>query len=209
MMDPRLAQLQSDIAEHAPDWCATKWVMEPYPHLFSGFEPETYWAWKTLLAERIGVDPKDVLVTGSGAVGFSINPRKGWKAFDDASDLDVAVISTYHFDVAWRTLREIGSRRLTLTSRQKYHYREHKTRLIYWGTIATDWILPLLPFGKEWTAALEYMATVEPTKGREVKARVYRDYSSLRAYLLTSFEALREQSLAGDPGGTEPIGESP
>jgi hypothetical protein len=188
--------LKTDVLAEPADWCATKWVLEATPYIFSGVESSVLWRWKQDLASRLDVDPKNILVTGSAAVGISTNPSKGLKPFDAGSDIDVAVVSTYHFDVAWRALRSLGARELSLTSEQKYAIQMHMRRLIYWGTIATDRVLPLLPFGQSWLHALTHIATVEPTLNRDVKARIYRDYASVRAYLHHTFRSLRD-SVAG------------
>src|SRR5688500_10040342 len=110
MTNSILNSVRADVTNEAPDWCATKWVLEPLPFLFEVGGPSALWRWKSTLAGQLEVDPKNVLITGSAAVGVSLNPYKSFKPFDDKSDIDVAVISTYHFDVAWRTLRNLGTR---------------------------------------------------------------------------------------------------
>ena len=188
--------LQNDLLTSPIDLCVTKWVLETSPFAFAGVSREEFWNWKSALAAKIDVDAKNILITGSGAVGVSLNPFKGMKNYDSLSDIDVAVISTYHFDVAWRALRNIGTRRFSLPQSQQRAIDEHVKRYIYWGTIATDRILPLLPFGKEWVIALNEMAQIEPTIDRTIKVRIYRDFASLRAYLVTGLKELRNQLLS-------------
>lgn len=186
-------ELRADVLGTPPDWCATKWIFERPPFLFNELEPANLWTWKSQLAGGLSVDPKNVLVTGSAAVGVSLNPAKALKAFDQESDVDVAVISTHHFDLAWRALRGLGTQRFKLTRAQQIALEEHVRRYIYWGTIATDRLLPILPFGEEWLGALANIETVPPTEGRTASARIYRDFSSLRAYLVLSFRSLRDK----------------
>lgn len=191
------AELRSDILASPPDWCATKWVFETAPFLFQNLEPIDLWRWKSQLANGLDVDPKNVLITGSAAVGVSLNPAKGMKDFGMNSDIDVAVISTHHFDLAWRALRNLGTGRFKLKSGQRHAVDDHVNRYIYWGTIATDRILPILPFAAEWLNALSHIRTVPPTEGREVNARIYRDFASLRAYLDLTFRNLRDNIFEG------------
>lgn len=153
---------------------------------------DSYIAWKAELGERIEVDPRAIAITGSAGVGISLNPAKGLKSFGPKSDVDIAVVSFHHFDLAWRYLRSMPTAsRLGLTRRQRESKRDHEKRLIYWGTIAGDRLLEILPFAQPWVEALSRMSGLDPTAGREINARIYRDFESLRAYQLLSVERAR------------------
>ena len=67
----------------------------------------------------------------------------------------------------------------------------HQKSYVFSGTIATDIILPVLPFGAVWQAALDRMAKLPPTVGRDVKLRIYKDYDALRHYQAMGIERLR------------------
>jgi len=188
------------IREHlrhlTPATFASKYIFESVPHVF-GEDMDAYIAWKADLGEQIEVDPRAIAITGSAGVGISLNPAKGLKPFGPKSDIDIAVVSYHHFDVAWRTLRSMPTASLLdLSHRQRESKRDHEKRLIYWGTIAGDRLLELLPFAHPWVTALSYMSGVDPTAGREINARIYRDFESLRAYQLRSVEKARNQTEA-------------
>jgi predicted nucleotidyltransferase len=152
-------------------------------------------SWKRALAERIEVDPACIAVVGSAATGTSLNPYKNFKPFDHESDIDVAVISSYHFNVAWRYLRMNGARRLTVDPRTRIAWDEHVKKYIYWGTIATDRLLGVLPFGLEWLRATAAISQLSPTIGRDINLRIYADYDSLRNYQVTSARSARDALL--------------
>src|SRR4051812_40471899 len=86
-------------------------VFDCVPHVFGG-DRASYVAWKRTLGSAIDVDPACLTVVGSAAIGCSLNPTKNLKPFDVGSDVDVAVVSSYHFTVAWRYLRLNGTRRM-------------------------------------------------------------------------------------------------
>lgn len=161
------------------------------PHVFAG-DRTAYILWKRELGAAIDVDPACLTIVGSAAVGCSLNPVRNLKAFDSGSDVDVAVISNYHFTVAWRYLRMNGTRRLKLDARTRIAWDEHVNRYIYWGTIATDKLLGVLPFGLKWLKATGGMSLIDPTKGRDVNLRIYADYEALRAYQTISVKNVRE-----------------
>jgi hypothetical protein len=166
-------------------------VFDCVPHVFAG-DRAAYVLWKRALGAAIDVDPACLTIVGSAAVGCSLSPVQSLKPFDSESDVDVAVISNYHFNIAWRYLRMNGMRRLKVDTRTRIAWDEHVNRYIYWGTIATDKLLGVLPFGLEWLKATGGMSLVDPTKGRDINLRIYADYEALRAYQMISVKNVRE-----------------
>jgi len=187
-------QVFTDLRELSPREFVSEYLFDRVPHLFSG-DRKLYVEWKTKLANAIEVDPACIILVGSSAVGISLNPAKHFKRFDETSDIDVAVVSNYHFTVAWRFLRTQGHRRTHVDAKTRIAWDEHVRRFIYWGTIATDKLLGILPFGPQWLSAVTEMTRVTPTVGRDIKLRIYSDYESLRTYQVLSAQNAREDIL--------------
>jgi len=171
------------------------YLFDRIPAIFDG-DRKLIVAWKRMLAERIEGDPACITFVGSAATGASMNPLKNFRLFDKTSDVDVAVISPHHFAIGWRYLRMNNVRRLRVDKRTRVAWDEHVNRYIYWGTIATDRLLGVLPFGLQWLKATSKMEEISPTLGHSVNLRIYADYESPRAYQLQSIRALRN-SLIG------------
>ncbi|MBL0054588.1 MAG: hypothetical protein IPP31_00060 [Chitinophagaceae bacterium] len=72
---------------------------------------------------------------------------------------------------------------------------EHRERFIYHGTIATDRIVHILPFGKEWVNAMNEMMTLDPTKDREINFRIYKDFEALKSYQSIGVIKAKDQLL--------------
>lgn len=168
-----------------------EYVFDRIPHVFAN-DRSLFVAWKRALAEAIDVDAACVTIVGGAAVGYSLNPVRNFKAFDEQSDVDVAIVSHYHFTVAWRYLRTSSERRLRVDQRTRIAWDEHVRRYIYWGTVATDRLLGVLPFGLRWLGAQTRMSSVDPTRGRVVNFRIYADFEALRSYQLMSVKVARE-----------------
>lgn len=179
------------LRENTPAAFVETHLFDRIPVLFAD-DRSLFIGWKRALAEQIEVDPACITIVGSAATGASLNPSKNFKLFDANSDVDVAVVSPHHFSVAWRYLRMNGARRLRLDARTRIAWDEHVKRYIYWGTIATDRLLGVLPFGLEWLQATSAAGQVHPTVGRSVNLRIYSDYDSLRAYHIQGVRALRD-----------------
>lgn len=194
-MSPTLVDaFRADLTGQDPSICVGRWVLERVPHLF-GDDWAAYSKWRHRLADGLGVDACDLVVTGSASAGFSLSPYKHLKPYDSDSDIDVAVVSPYHFDMAWRYLRSLGSTLYSLTAREQVAVKDHKGRLVYWGTIATDRLLPRLPFGTEWLAVLNTMSAEPPADTRTINVRLYRDFQAVRAYHTDGLRKLRDSIL--------------
>ena len=166
-------------------------LFDRIPAVFAG-DRSLFTGWKRQLGEKTEVDPACITIVGSAATGVSLNPTTNFKLFDEQSDVDVAVVSPYHFTVGWRYLRMNGTRRLRVDSRTRIAWDQHVSRYIYWGTLATDRLLGVLPFGRQWLAATSEMALLAPTLGRSINLRIYSDYDSLRAYHVQGVRTLRD-----------------
>lgn len=189
-----LKTFKAEILNEDLSFLCSKWILDRTPHIFADDRSE-YLRWKETLSQKLSIDSKSIVFTGSSSVGFSLNPSKKFKSFDENSDIDLAIVSDLHFDISWKYLRNMGTRRFDLTIRQKQHIQEHVTRLIYWGTIATDKILEILPFGKDWELVLLELAKHEPINGKEINIRIYKDFESLRQYQINNLKNISQLSI--------------
>jgi hypothetical protein len=80
-----------------------------------------------------------------------------------------------------------------LPSASRRAIERHRKNYVFSGTIASDSILALLPFGSIWQNALDEMSKVPPTVGKTVKLRIYKDYDALRHYQANGIERLRSE----------------
>ncbi|WP_298019952.1 hypothetical protein [uncultured Dysosmobacter sp.] len=174
----------------------TKWILEHTPYIFDTQETE-YIRWREGIAQKLRIDPADILITGSASLGFSLNPNKNFKAFNEKSDVDVSIISHHYFDVAWHDL--IYTSRTIIQPKMREALDDHRKRLIYWGTIATDKILPLLSFGTEWDNIIKQSKSYPLLENRNINFRIYKDKLAVRNYLAISVDnrknALLEEKL--------------
>jgi hypothetical protein len=97
--------------------------------------------------------------------------------------------------MAWRYLRSLGSTLYSFTASEQAAVKDHKGRLVYWGTIAADRLLPRLPFGSEWLAVLNTVSAEPPVDTRTINVRLYRDFQAIRAYQTDGLRKLRASVL--------------
>lgn len=176
------------IREHQPERSASILMMERVPYLFSD-DWDEFRQWRGSLARDLGLDPCDIFLTGSSAVGISLNPYKDFRDFRPNSDIDLAIISPFHFDLSWRVIRATRKRDVDLQTWSII--QEHKAKYIFYGCIACNKILPHFPFAATWLAAFDRAAKAPATFGREISARIYRDTESLRSYHVANLRKIK------------------
>lgn len=162
-------------------------LLERVPFMFD--DQLQYLTWRRAGAGYLDVDPRNVIVVGSAAHGFSITSGS---AFGPESDVDVAVISEPHFNQAWSFMRHAKIGLLKATQFQKEHLRDHAATSVYHGCVATDFILPLMPFGGVWQRGASALAQSLPGGVRQINFRLYRDVEALRSYQIYSHKKLQK-----------------
>ena len=79
-------------------------------HITSGesfvLAEDQYFSLKYDVSGQFELHPSQIIVVGSGKLGFSIVPRKRYRPFGDESDLDVAIVSDDLFHVLWAEVFE-------------------------------------------------------------------------------------------------------
>lgn len=148
-------------------------------------------AYKIGLSSYLDVDPQEIVLLGSAAIGFSLNPKHPFTPFHSGSDFDFGIINEHYFDIAWRFLRQARTEWLSLSPGARRAIVSHRESYIFTGTIAANWFLSELPFGRDWQKGLDAMAVTDPTTGRDVKIRIYKDFDCLRYYQANNIDRIR------------------
>ena len=146
---------------------------------------EKYFQLRQAVSSQFGLHPNEVLVVGSGKLGFSIAPTKRYRSFGDASDLDVVIVSNNLFDTVWNDLHRYSS---------TIGYWQHETifkKYLFDGWIRPDKLPPdqYFPFAKSWweffnqlTASREYLAT-------RITGALYRSWYFLESYQIVAIDS--------------------
>ena len=175
----KLDELIQDLSTCPKEYVVSKWIIDVVPALFDG-DKELYLKTKLDIASGLMIDTSSVIFVGSSCLGFSMNPNKDFKMFDEESDIDIAIISNHYFNEAWRWLRMQDPS--LLNDKEKHSYKAHRNYYIFDGTIATDKILHLLPFGPQWLNVIGKLRNNPVFQNKELNFRLYQDHKSLIDY---------------------------
>ncbi|WP_431814040.1 hypothetical protein [Kocuria sp. cx-455] len=171
-----------------PTWVDKKYLTRsPFAFMTRDFEQ-----FRELTSDMLDIEYQNIWCTGSGALGFSLSPSKiangKPKFFDTGSDLDIAIISTHYFDMAWKELRE-KSKSFEVENQLRNRFSkkmELQRKRLFDGAIQTDRMLPYLSFGEDWMKGLGKMknqVAVTFNRSVDVKFWIYRDIWSVRYYV--------------------------
>jgi len=187
-------------ATSLPEWIDRNFLRHD-PYAFSSAGKNYFADFVAQCSKNYDVDPNGIYCIGSGATGLSFNPYKytaeGPKKFSRSSDLDIAIISPYYFETAWRDLRLAAHPAYSSPSQRLMRKIDHQRGRMFDGAIVANKLMAHLSFGGPWSLALrrmeyEWQDTLNITGG--LNFWIYRDYWSVRSYVAEGIEKCREKA---------------
>ncbi len=144
---------------------------------------------KSMVAQKFGLNPQDVIMVGSAKLGFSISPLIRWQPFHDESDIDMAIISPDIFDRFWKELYDFN---IKLTYRTEKEEKQYYRFLDYFFK---GWLRPdVFPFSyvgrKEW---LDFFKSISYGEfgDHKITGAVFRDWGFYEAYHTSNIREIR------------------
>lgn len=187
-MEEYLARLASINDEsELLDFCRKK-ILHGTPYVFINKEDE-YYEFRKKIANNFRIDFHNILITGSGKLGFS--PHKN-KKFDYDSDIDVAIISSKLYDEVMLSIHEYqmelreNRRVVTVSEIRLYH------SFLEYGAIG--WMRPdLLPTSfkvrelkEKWFGFFNSISHGKSEVGNyKVTAGIFKSYTHLEKYTMS------------------------
>lgn len=160
------------------------------PHVFEGKDFE-YFELKDIIAKHFGIHPNEVLIVGSGKLGFSIAPQKLWKPFDINSDIDIAIISPKIFEKYWTILRDIDIDTLPRNVKQDEDYQEFLLYL-FKGWLRPDKFNSKHKISNEWFKFFKSLKSiVSENKEHDVNAGIYKNFDAFEYYHCKNINRLK------------------
>ncbi len=117
-------------------FCA-HYLFERIPTIFEA-DRLNYYKWRQRLGDKLHVDAHDLVMVGSACAGLSLDPWGSLDSFSSSSDIDVAVISERHFEIAWRWIRSVDPHSIYFNAKERNAIKKTFSDQLCWGIIATD-----------------------------------------------------------------------
>jgi len=139
---------------------------------------ENLYQLKEEVCDHFEIEFNDIVLVGSGKLGFSIKPSKRYQEFGEESDIDIAVVSTELFQKVWKEA--------FLYKRSGAYWPNSK---IFFQYLSEGWIRPdKLPSSKYFSFSEKWWSFFNQitSKGRYTKVKIrgglYHSWFFLQEY---------------------------
>lgn len=142
---------------------------------------DEYFDLRRTVAREFEIHPSSVVLVGSCRQGFSIAPKKRWRAAKQSSDLDVALVSPERFDVYWESVFTYSRTNSAWNNSRRYRIF---ARNLFFGWIDPRGLPPVPKFQEaaRWSEFFDSIMQSRRFGQRRISARLYRTWARLDAY---------------------------
>ena len=159
-----------------------------FKHIFGEQWFYQYDKFKKYVAKKLDVHYNNIGIAGSAKLGFSINPSKKYKLFNDNSDLDIIVVSQKLFSEFWEQylkdsynpttkINKIG--KVSFCVFRKYMTLDSFRKNEYYN----NWLRKTGGFEKDIQLRFQI--------GNEIHYRIFESWDSVKMYYMSSINALK------------------
>lgn len=163
------------------------------------------------MARAAGVNANAIYLVGSAATGYSLSPTHPGRAFRPVtsasvrpSDIDIAIVDSKLFELAWNTVIKFDRRGgLSRLIRETYGYDPERInsdlsemrRNVYWGAISHAYAVSGTQFAQVLLLLFAATTRSKPFVGHPPKARIYRRREDLVSYHEQSLQVTKENLI--------------
>jgi hypothetical protein len=141
-------------------------------------DKDSYFNLKEQIADHFKIHPPQVVMVGSGKLGFSIAHPKRYRSFGETSDLDIAIVSPHLFDRIWEE---------AFKTRGRFGYwpgEDDFSTYLARGWIRPDKLPPARKFqiADDWWKFFDSLAASGDFGRYKIRGGLYRDWIFLKGY---------------------------
>ena len=161
-----------------------------HPYIFKGDESK-YFKLKSEISKKFNVHPNEVLMIGSGKLGFSIAPDKLWKPFDIDSDIDIAIVSEAAFNYYWNELKKTDIDLFRRDVKTDSKYQEFLLYL-FKGWLRPDKFNIKNKLTREWFEYFNSLKSIiSEDKEYKISAGIYKDFESFEYHFCKNITIIK------------------
>ena len=156
---------------------------------------EKYNDFKLYISKKLGVHYNDIAVAGSGKIGFSVNPKKKFKHFNEESDIDVIIISQVLFYQFWKEYLLDSYSSIGIKNMNKISFGIFRKYIFLDGfrsenVFFRNWEVKTKGFEKD----LQLIFKIE----NKIHYRIFESWESAKQYYVSGIEKCKNNILEGE-----------
>lgn len=190
-INDHVTQFKGDLKVYSPRDLARR-------HVIFGdcatISPEVYYRLRSCVAEKYEIHPNEVIVIGSGKLGFSIAPNKRYRHFSHDSDLDVVIISERFFDKCWSEVFRFESQGGYWGNSIEFK------KFLFRGWLRPDKLPPdsQFEFGRKWWEFFNGLSASRDFSVARIRGAIYRSWEFLETYQCQAIDQCAKELDGGD-----------
>lgn len=189
---PSLDELLREAAVDA-DAAIAVHMLDPVVTPYAFASDSDFTTFRMTASSMLSVPEADLVVVGSGRLGYSPSPFHPGTPFSKRSDIDLVVVSADLYDLGWRHLAEAYPG-FGYGAAVQEAYDGHRRRSAIRGWMQPERFPGLIPFQGIWFDAVQKLSRLAPGR-RPVRARLYRTWDYVHIYHRWSLrEIIRRKS---------------
>lgn len=170
------------------------YIFDSEPHCFLEY-PERYYDFRDGICGTFGIHQQNFTIVGSAKIGFSLAPNKFGTPFNEASDIDVVLVSNVLFNELWLKLLDYKKSNHYKLDRYYKDKFEDMQKLMFYGNIRLDKLSDDFTFAKKWWEYFNGLS-IDPKYGpRSIRGTIFKDWSYATRYYEYSLKLIRQQEL--------------
>jgi len=174
-IEDRRARFKEDLRRHSANSIVDRHVIFGDSYILN---KDSYFDLKEQIAAHFDIHPPQVVMVGSGKLGFSIAHSKRYRSFGETSDLDIAIVTPNLFDRIWE---EVFKAKGTIG----YWPGENDfSTYLARGWIRPDKLPPARKFkiANDWWELFDSLAASGNFGRYKIRGGIYRDWVFLKGY---------------------------
>lgn len=190
-IEERIIEFQTDLKEHSVKRIVRKRITFGPSFIL---DLDKYFDLKLCIADHFQINPNEVLLVGSGKLGFSIAPKKRYRYFGDKSDVDIAIISSSLFDDIWKQVYEY--RNAVGYWNEEREFKSYMFR----GWIRPDKLPPAYSFNirGDWWEFFRSITNCGLYGPFQIRGALYKSWDFLEGYQSICVKSCQEDLLLKD-----------
>ncbi len=204
MIYPTADEFKEILKTTAPDNVTRQYIFQGTPYVFRD-QPRLMNTMRDSLCPTLRLRPEDVVIIGSGRLGYSVAPAKFPRQFHNGSDIDVLVVNAKLYDTIWSGfLRWHYIAKGPGFGGRDRDWMSDRRRELVAGWVNPDALLyealrfsrvlkPLRNTQVRWFNAFQSLSLIQDFASRHVSGRLYRTWDHALQYHPSGLRQLRNE----------------